>query len=550
LKAESKQSDSQQVATNPAERTGPDRRSVLSRMQERRTGQRTEQKEVAGSAKPQARTPASAAQPAPGVQTKSNLRSHTDSRRADAINQVNDRRKGALDPERQRVETVARREQLGARLNEHLGDRDRRFKGDNVAARTLNTTDFGYHRRPYLHASYHDRPDLIAHRPHHLYSYYDVHHRLCHRVIWPRYYFTVGYHFGSNWHFGYVYPYHHRKYVFISLGGYWPYDYSYARYYWYGYHPYVWYGYYPVAREVATETNNYYTYNYYNDDGSVSTYQTTDDASAQGINAELRERLAQQKAEPAPQTQADTRFEEGVKSFESGDYSVAAEKFAKAMAMSPEDMILPFAYAQALFADEQYSRAADVLRVAIRKVSPEKEGVFYPRGLYADDDVLFKQIEELLNEVDDSGDNADLQLLLGYHLLGTGETGYAREPLEKAGQDAKNAEAVAVLLRLLEKIEKEAGPKDKATPETQAAPDTQAQSSAATQAQPTMAASLGSVPEASPVESVPDAQKASDTQTDNASDVPKQESASQLTTSTATTQAPEPQQATKEDDDL
>jgi hypothetical protein len=89
-------------------------------------------------------------------------------------------------------------------------------------------------------------------------------------------------------------------------------------------------------------------------------------------------------------------------------------------------------------------------------VSPEKEGVFYPRGLYANDDVLYAQIENLVDKQENAGDDADLQLLLGYHLLGVGETGYAREPLEHAGQDARNADAVNVLLKLADKIESEA----------------------------------------------------------------------------------------------
>jgi len=492
---------------------------------------------VAESTGPQTRTPtASATQATPGVQTGSELQSR--SRRAEVIDQIGERRKAALDPQRQQADATARRQQLGSRLNDRLAPT--RSLDTNLAERTLRTTTFDYaYRRPYLHARYYDRPDLIIHRPHHLYSYYDLHHRLRHRVIWPSYYFTIGYHFGPRYYYGYMYPYYHRKYVFLSLGGYWPYDYPYLRYYWYGYHPYVWYGYYPMAREVVTETNNYYTYNYYNDDGSATTYQSTEDSGY----GDVREKLAQRKAEPAPQTQADTRFEEGVKSFESGDYATAAEKFARAMELSPEDMILPFAYAQALFADKQYSKAADVLRAALKKLPPEKEkeGVFYPRGLYANDDVLFKQIEELLNKQDDSGDNADLQLLLGYHLLGTGETGYAREPLERAAQDERNTEAVAVLLRLLDKIEKEAGPKDKA--------GAKAQESAATQVEPAAAAPTSSTPEAPSLESTPDTQKVPGTETKDLPDAVKKDSAARLTAGAATTQATEQPAANKEDDD-
>ena len=62
-----------------------------------------------------------------------------------------------------------------------------------------------------------------------------------------------------------------------------------------------------------------------------------------------------------------------------GFYEIAVEKFAQAMALAPDDMVLPFAYCQALLAAEQYTQAAEVLRAALLMVNPEKEGVFYPR---------------------------------------------------------------------------------------------------------------------------------------------------------------------------
>jgi tetratricopeptide (TPR) repeat protein len=320
--------------------------------------------------------------------------------------------------------------------------------------------DFGTHRPLYLHARYYDRPDLIRYSDHHIHMYYDPYNHLHHRIIWPSYYYPVCYSFGPYWGAHYVWPYYHRKYVFISLGGWWPDDYTYMRYYWYGYHPYVWYGYYPVAREVVVGSDNYYTYNYnyYGDDGSYPTYSS--DAPLDPVTqARLRANLEQQKAaEPAPQTIADTRFEEGVKSFEAGDYAAAAVKFDEARRQSPQDVILPYAYAQALFADGQYDKAADVLRDALKTVAPDKEGIFFPRGLYANDDVLFAQVEKLLDKVDKADEDADLQLLLGYQLLGVGETGYAREPLEQAAQDPKDATQAGILLKMLDKMEKEAGP--------------------------------------------------------------------------------------------
>jgi tetratricopeptide (TPR) repeat protein len=153
-------------------------------------------------------------------------------------------------------------------------------------------------------------------------------------------------------------------------------------------------------------------------------------------------------------------------------------KFEEAMRLSPDDMILPFAYAQALFADGHYDKAADALRGALKNVTPEKEGVFFPRGLYADDDVLYGQIDKLVDQADQAEDDSDLQLLLGYQLLGIGETGYAREQLEQAAQDPKNAAPAGILLRLVEKMEKEAGPGTKAGGNTDKAPATEAKAEA------------------------------------------------------------------------
>jgi tetratricopeptide (TPR) repeat protein len=266
----------------------------------------------------------------------------------------------------------------------------------------------------------------------------------------------VYYNWGPWFTFRYFYPYYHRKYVFVSLGGYWPVGYRYARYYWYGYHPYRWYGYYPIAREVGGDTYNYYTYNYYYDDtAGVESYQTTGDIAAVDHTtfADVRERLAQQAAEePDEETLADKYFDDAVKAFEAGDYDTAAELFAKAMELAPDDMVLPFAYSQALFASEKYPESAEVIRAALAEVSPEKEGVFYPRGLYPEEDILFEQIEQLAEKAELYSFDGDLQLLLGYHLLGIGEVDEAIESLQLANQDLENATSAAVLLSLAEKI--------------------------------------------------------------------------------------------------
>ena len=121
----------------------------------------------------------------------------------------------------------------------------------------------------------------------------------------------------------------------------------------------------------------------------------------------------------------------------------------------PDDIILPFAYSQALLARQQYSEAAAVLRHTLANVSPDKEGVFYPRGLYSDDDVLFEQINLLAERAELYSFDPDLQLLLGYQLLGIGKLDEAVEPLQNASLDMENAVAATTLLNLLEKIRAE-----------------------------------------------------------------------------------------------
>ena len=92
--------------------------------------------------------------------------------------------------------------------------------------------------------------------------------------------------------------------------------------------------------------------------------------------------------------------------------------------------------------------------------------------------MLYGQIDKLLDKADQAEGDSDLQLLLGYQLLGVGETGHARDQLEEAGQDPKNAESAGILLNLVEKMEKEAGPATKAGGETIKAPEAEAKAEA------------------------------------------------------------------------
>ena len=293
---------------------------------------------------------------------------------------------------------------------------------------------------------YHDRHSSVYPANRHMHEYYDRYNRRCHQMIWPRYHYPVYYRYGHHCSARFVLPFYHRKHVFVSIGGYWPADCHRMRYYWYGWHPYAWYGYSPIPRTIGGDSN-YYTYNYYGygGDGALTSVDHT-------TFSDVREKMAQQPPEPDQQGPADVYFDGGVKAFEQGRYHEAGEEFRIAMALDQTDIVLPFAYAQSLFADGHYAGAADVLRLALERIDSRNTTIFYPRGLYKDEDALFQQIDALVEKAEEAPDDTDLQLLMGYHLLGIGEVQSALAPLERASFDKKNHKATTVLIDLLAKV--------------------------------------------------------------------------------------------------
>jgi tetratricopeptide (TPR) repeat protein len=263
----------------------------------------------------------------------------------------------------------------------------------------------------------------------------------CGNVIWAPYH--------SYWGFSYYYPHYHRKYVFVSIGGYWPTSYRYRRYYWYGCHPHYWYGTHIIAEEPVVY-NTYNTYNYYNTPSTTTTTniydnppltQTTDVVDV--IDA------------PSDENIVDICFAHGVKVFAEGNYTEAIERFRRAVQMDPQDVILPFTYSQALFANGDYAMAASVLRGAIANVPEDELTIYYPRGLYEDEKVLTDQIQCLEQAIAGEPFTADFQLLLGYQYLGLDQLDQARGPLTVAAKDVANHDAAMKLLELADRLEAE-----------------------------------------------------------------------------------------------
>jgi len=172
-------------------------------------------------------------------------------------------------------------------------------------------------------------------------------------------------------------------------------------------------------------------------------------------------------AKPADETRADRDFAAAVQAFEGGDYDAATTKFHEAMQLASEDIVMPFAYTQALFAGGRYQEAAEALRRALLKSSPEEEGVFYPRGLYSDESVLNKQIEQLAEAARQNPGDGLSSLLLGYQLLGTGKLDEVAGELEKARLNSHTNQAAALLIAVLEKNRKGRDNKTDTKPEQQ-----------------------------------------------------------------------------------
>lgn len=245
----------------------------------------------------------------------------------------------------------------------------------------------------------------------------------------------------------YYYPRYHRKYVFVSLGGYWPHDYRYRRYYWYGCHPHYWYG--PRVVQPA----NYTTINYYNNTGMTSGLYGY--SSTSKVYNTISSPATEIIDEPQYETVADLTFAHAVVLFEAGRYDDAAAQFREAVLLSPDDVVVPFTYAQALFAAGEYAKAASVLRGGLEMIPDDELTIYYPRGLYEDDQTLADQIEALHQALAGEPFAADYQLLLGYQYLGMGQLDKALVYLPRAAADIANRPAAEKLTALAEQLKEE-----------------------------------------------------------------------------------------------
>jgi tetratricopeptide (TPR) repeat protein len=248
----------------------------------------------------------------------------------------------------------------------------------------------------------------------------------------------------------YYYPGYHRRFIYVSIGGYWPSWYRYRRYYWYGCHPYYWYG--PTVITEPYQNVTYNTYNYYTNEPQPSGYGLS---SSPTPYYDLGKPDPDKVDTPEYESAADLAFANAVELFEAGNYADAILQLREAVSISPEDIVLPFTYAQALFANGDYAHAASVLREAMAQIPDDELTIYYPRGLYQDEAVLTAQIEQLKVAAGKEPFDADYQLLLGYQYLGIGELDKATPPLTEAARNEANATTAGKLLELAAKLQTE-----------------------------------------------------------------------------------------------
>ena len=116
---------------------------------------------------------------------------------------------------------------------------------------------------------------------------------------------------------------------------------------------------------------------------------------------------------------------------------------------------MPFTYTQALFASGDYALAAYVLREAMTKMPADEPAIYFPRGLYKDDQILLAQIAQLESAIAIEPFSTDYQLLLGYQYLGIAQWDKAVNALAQAARNPLNTGVVTKLVDIAEKMEKD-----------------------------------------------------------------------------------------------
>jgi hypothetical protein len=135
----------------------------------------------------------------------------------------------------------------------------------------------------------------------------------------------------------------------------------------------------------------------------------------------------------APPAEAARQVGLGREAFTAGEYGRAAERFARAAEVWPEDPPAGFLLAQAHLASGQYAEAFAALEAAFRRRPAGPGDGFVPRALYGDRAADFAaHLQALRSSRDRFPDDPVLLFLTGYQLWFNGQRDEARPLLRRA----------------------------------------------------------------------------------------------------------------------
>ncbi|MCC6575044.1 MAG: hypothetical protein IT462_14805 [Planctomycetes bacterium] len=239
---------------------------------------------------------------------------------------------------------------------------------------------------------------------------------------------------------------------------------------WYAYYP-SYYGYYRYAYDELVYDD--YEYDDQYDDGFDSGYDKgykrgygdgADDASAYKDDRR-RDKVAVTPRAVTPDPDADREYKglsselayelsRGHKAFRQGDYDTALKAYKEAVILEPNNAGAKYRLALGSFAAGKYSFGAFAVRRAIAVDVDSIKAVPDLRESYSDDAVFKAHLKALSDEAAKNADDGDVQLLLGFTLLYSGDARGATAPLEAALKvNPQDAAAKALYAAAMDKAE-------------------------------------------------------------------------------------------------
>lgn len=151
---------------------------------------------------------------------------------------------------------------------------------------------------------------------------------------------------------------------------------------------------------------------------------------AQNNNLPVPPRAAQR--ERVERNRAEASLKSGMRHFQRGSYTQAAQKFEQARNLPNASAM--FLAGQAYIAAGQFERAVDAIKEGLDQNPSWPTAEVDLRALYPNSDDLIAQMGTLARRLKEQPNNADLMFLLGFELFGAGERDKARAILDRAAR--------------------------------------------------------------------------------------------------------------------